>query len=81
MTALRAEILSTLEEIPENQPEKVLEFMKKILVGDENEITPEMKAYEELHEILNRNNIHVPKDFDYRDEIAKELLGKYASLG
>ena len=80
MTALRAEILSTLEQVPDNQLDNVLDFIKKILGGNREIKTPEMVAYEEMHEILRRNKVHVPKDFDYKEEIAKAVLEKYESI-
>lgn len=79
MTALRTEIISALEQVPDNQLEKVFDFIKNLLGNDEN--TPEMKAYKEMHEILRRNNVCVPEDFDYRDEVSKAVLEKYENIG
>ena len=79
MTALRMGVMNTLEQVPEDKLETALNFMKKLVGG--NEDTLEMKAYKEMHEILRRNNVHVSEDFDYKDEVAKAVLKKYASLG
>ena len=68
MTALRAEILSTLEQVPDNQLDNVLDFIKKILGGNGEIKTPEMVAYEEMHEI-------------YKEEVAKAVLEKYENIG
>lgn len=96
MTALKMEIISALDQVPENKLEKVLDFIKNLLGDDEN--TPEMKAYEDLKKIsaafkgkktetyedlletLNLKENPEEKFPDYRDEVAREVLKKYASI-
>ena len=99
MTALRAEILSTLEQVPDNQLDNVLDFIKKILVKNDDELKksqvayerlrknfadlkiPENATYDEMLEIFNLKENPEKKYFDYRDEVARAVLKKYASIG
>ena len=99
MTALRAEILSTLEQVPDNQLNNVLDFLKKILVQNDDELKksqaayerlrknfadlkiPENATYDEMLEIFNLKENPEKKYFDYRDEVARAVLKKYASIG
>ena len=95
MTALRMEVMNTLEQVPEENLQAVLDIIKKFIVGDE-ELKKSQEAYERLmgnfstiktnghetyEELLEVLNLNDSTEFDYRDEVAREVLKKYASLG
>ena len=94
MTALRMEVMNTLEQVPEENLQAILELIKKFIFDEELKKSQEAyerlmenfstiktnghENYEELLEVLNLND---STEFDYRDEVAREVLKKYASLG
>ena len=95
MTALRMEVMNTLEQVPEENLQAVLDIIKKFIVGDD-ELKKSQEAYERLmenfstiktnghenyEELLEVLNLNDSTEFDYRDEVAREVLKKYASLG
>lgn len=100
MTALKVEILNYLDKVPDNQLSKVLDYIKNILVKDDDDedlkksqaayeslkkISQSFKGinaatYDELLEMLNLKENPDEKYPDYRDEVAREVLKKYASI-
>ena len=84
MTDLKKQAMKIIEQIPEENMKYVLkklsDMQEELKPVDEEELEKSIAAYEELHKILKRNNVHVPKDFDYKDEVAKEVMRKYESI-
>ena len=85
MTALRQEAIRLMEQIPEEQMPSVIRYMK-VLKGNvlkagqfsntKEELTPEMKAFLELEQML----VPVQEELDYDKELAEARQEKYGYI-
>lgn len=82
VTALRHEALQLVEQMPEEQMPYIIRYMRMLknnnlgsekLFGDKTIVTPKMKAFLELEEML----VPVSQELDYDEELAKARDEKY----
>ncbi len=82
VTALRHEALQLVEQMPEEQMPHIIRYMRMLknnnldsekLFGDKTIVTPKMKAFLELEEML----VPVSQELDYDEELAKARDEKY----
>lgn len=85
MTALRQEAFRLMEQIPEEQVPSVIQYMKvlksNVLKSGQfshtrETLTPEMKAFLELEQML----VPVQKELDYDKELAEARREKYGYI-
>lgn len=85
MTALRQEAIQLMEQIPEEQMPSVIQYMKvlrgKVLKAGQlshtkETVTPEMKAFLELEQML----VPIQEELDYDKELAEARQEKYGYI-
>lgn len=85
MTALRQEAIQLMEQIPEEQMPSVIQYMKvlrgKVLQAGQlshtkETVTPEMKAFLELEQML----VPIQEELDYDKELAEARQEKYGYI-
>ncbi len=70
MTALKREAIQLVEQMPEDQMPYVIQYihmLKEKSLGEEAIVTPKMKAFLELEEML----VPISMDLDYDKELAE----------
>ena len=86
MTDLKAKAIKIIENFPDDRMDYVLrnlESLKKYhkpVDYTEEELKQSMEAFEDLMEIARRNRVSLPADYDYREEISKELWREYENI-
>ena len=86
MTDLKAKAIKIIENFPDDRMEYVLrnlESLKKYhkpVDYTEDDLKQSMAAFEDLMEIANRNKVALPADYDYKEEISKELWREYENI-
>lgn len=86
MTDLKAKAIKIIETLPDDRMDYVLrnlESLKKYhkpVDYTEEELKQSMEAFEDLMEIARRNRVSLPADYDYREEISKELWREYENI-
>ena len=84
MTELKEKAMKIIEQIPEENMKYVLkklgDMQEELKPVDEDELEKSKAAFEDLMNIINSHNIEVPENFDYKEEITKELWRKYESI-
>ncbi len=85
MTALRLDAIQLMEQIPEEQMPSVIQYMK-VLKGNslkagqfshpKETLTPEMKAFLELEQML----VPIQEELDYDKELAEARQEKYGYI-
>lgn len=82
MTALKCEAIRLVEQMPEEQMPYVIQYIKRLKDGrfhaaefsdEETAITPKMRAFQELEEML----VPVSPELDYDKELAEARDEKY----
>lgn len=85
MTALRQEAIQLVEQIPEEQVQYVIQYVNALnsnalrveqLSDDKEALTPKMKAFLELEQML----IPVREELDYDKELAEARQEKYGYI-
>lgn len=79
MTALRQEAMQLIERLPEEKFPYLIQFIRELEIGTpkyEGKITPKMKAFMELEQML----VPVSDDLDYDEELAKARDEKYGNI-
>lgn len=85
MTALRFEAIQLVEQLPEEQMPSIIQYIRTLRaktsgaeqgVGDETALTPKMKAFLELEEMLSP----VSYELDYDKELAEARDEKYGYI-
>ena len=85
MTELKEKAMKIIEQIPEENMKYVLKKLGDMqeefkAVDEKEELKKSKAAFEDLMSIINSHNIEVPENFDYKEEITKELWRKYESI-
>ncbi len=82
MTALRYEAIQLVEQMPEEQMPDIIQYIRRLCKGSLQKVersgkqaalTPKMKAFQELEDML----IPVPRELDYDKELAEARNEKY----
>lgn len=85
MTALKHEVLRLVEQMPEEQMQKIIQYIRRLnkesfcAIQDSDSdtlITPKMKAFLDLEDML----VPVSQDLDYDRELAEARNEKYGYL-
>lgn len=85
MTALRQEAIQLVEQIPEEQVQYVIQYVNALnsnalrvgqLSDDKEALTPKMKAFLELEQML----VPVQEELDYDKELAEARQEKYGYI-
>lgn len=80
MTALRKEAMQLMERLPEEKFPYLIQFIRELEIETpthDEEITPKMKAFMELEQML----VQASEDLDYDKELAKARDEKYGNIG
>ncbi len=79
MTALKREAIQLVEQMPEDQMPYVIQYihmLKEKSLGEEAIVTPKMKAFLELEEML----VPISMDLDYDKELAEARDERYGYI-
>ena len=76
MTALRAEVQSLLDQVPDNKLALLMEFLKSFIKKDVEKLTPQMAAYKSLQKYRKRGTA----DLNYKKELEETLSAKYENF-
>lgn len=79
MTALRREAMQLMKRLPEEKFPYLIQYIRELEIETpmkEQKITPKMKAFMELEQML----IPAAEDLDYDKELAKARDKKYGNI-